>query len=151
MSSAGFHQYRRIGPGIIRKFYDMEKVFRIILWIIVSGTVTSYVFQVLTYLKDLNISSIGSTKMKPIDHIWFLETSGQSYLHPRALCSIESAAKHHALSRVTVFMTGQVPRDFAVKKLTKLYKNINFESIDSDNLLRGKNRSRHKINNTISA
>ena len=137
-TSAGFHQYGRTGPGIIREFYDMEKVFKIILWIIVSVTATSHVFQVLTYLKDLNIS-IGSTKMKHIDHIWFLETSGQSYLHPRALCSIESAAYHHALSRVTVFTTGQVPRDFAVKKLTKLYKNINFESIDSDNLLRGKN------------
>ena len=118
----------------------MEKVFRIILWIIVSATVTSYVFQVFPNLIDLKITSIRTTKIKPsIGHIWFLETSGESYLHPRALCSIESAAKHHKLSRVTVFMTGQVPQDFTVKKLSKLYMNIYFEHIDSEDLLRGKN------------
>ena len=72
------------------------------------------------------------------DSMYFVESSGNSTIHPRFTCCIESAAKHHPNATIYLFMTSETLDTRSVMHLLRHYKNIKIQYINVGEFLRGK-------------
>ena len=71
------------------------------------------------------------------DSFYFIESSGQSWIHPRFKCSIESAAYHHPYANIYVFVTSAFLYDDFMESLTDTYKNIKVRHLNVQQFLKG--------------
>ena len=71
--------------------------------------------------------------------LYFLETSGKSYLDPRSACAIESAAVNTNLEVVVVLTSSLLSLEsLATCKLFRHYPNIQFATLGVFQMMQGK-------------